>query len=107
MRFLISLSEIGARIKKTYFDQGVNEQHLSFACRIICDKYFMTAIEYFFSVLHSVFYTYREMKEFSIVIQTLDCVLGLQNCLEFWKLSLSLDEAMKARKKVLSCLSER
>ena len=33
-------------------------------------------------------------------MQTLDCVSGLNNCLEFAQLSMCLDEAMKTQKKI-------
>ena len=48
----------------------------------------------------------RRVGEFSKVMQTLDYVLGLDNCLEFSQPFSCLDEAMQTRKKVLYCLTD-
>ena len=75
-----------------------NQHYPSFICRIIFEKYFIKAIEDFFSMftVHSLILTLRELGEFSTVMQTLECVSGLHNYLEFSRVnsSLCLDEPM-------------
>ena len=74
---------IWERIKKIYFSQEVNKAlQFSFISRIILEKCVIKAIKE------------EELEDFLTVMQTLDYVLSLHNCLEFSSFPLYLDEAM-------------
>ena len=61
--------------------------------------YSHTVIDHIFFLEFLCYYLFIELDEFSTVLQTLNCVTGLHNCLEFSKLPLCLDEAMYTGKK--------
>ena len=70
------------------FNQEVKKPAFTFICRIISEEYFIKAIEDFFPVSIASSKHSGELGELSTVMQTLDCVSGLHNCLEFSQLPL-------------------
>ena len=84
-----------SRSKKTAF---------FFICRITFEKYFIKATEDFFRVSIASSKHSGEVGEFSTVMQTFDCVSGLQNCLEFSQFSLVFRRGYENTKNILSCL---
>ena len=66
--------------------------------RFFSGSYFKKAIENFFLCLHSLIQTLEALGEFSTVIQTIDFVSGLHNCLKFSQPLSCLYQAMQTRK---------
>ena len=66
-----------------------------FYCRFVCtfENYLIKAMELFFAV-YIASSRHSGLGEFLQVMQTLDYVSGLHNCLELSQPSLCLDEAM-------------